>query len=592
MGALVNGRERLHRESSPLIDLRALGAPNVRDGNGVRLGGALAEPKRFAVLLHLVLAKPLGFQRREELIARFWPALAPEQARAELRRCVNGLRDALGPGVLATRRGEEEIRVVPGAVACDALRFEQALDAGRPTDALRMYRGDLAPGLTLHAAPAADEWLAGERARLRALAVGAARMLSAEHEAAHHVTQAVACSRRAAELAPEDESIWRELIALLGRVGDRPGALNAFGRLLRQVPGEPSAETVSVVDAIRAHAEHPVERGREPTPPFGTLRTISARGSVPIADQAPPRVVAGYRIERELVRRESVTEYLARDERTGGHVIVKVLRPFVARALAARRFEAAMRPAVALTHPNIVPVLVAGSDGGIVYCVVPEVAGESLRALLRSAGRLPVDDAVRITERIADALDHAHRHGIVHRNVAPESILIARNDVALADVGLAAAVRASMLDDTVAVSDGDGGRIALALATPGYMSPEQARGDEPLDGRTDIYSLACVTYEMLAGASPFRAGTRQGTLSRQIVGAVPPIGPRRDDVPDGIDAVLRRAFARDASVRYAAAGDFAADLREAAERPMGLLSRVRRFAAGLARPPIDERFPR
>jgi serine/threonine-protein kinase len=209
---------------------------------------------------------------------------------------------------------------------------------------------------------------------------------------------------------------------------------------------------------------------------------------------------------------------------------------------------------------------------------------------VRGAGRLPLDAAVRITERVAEALDHAHRHGIVHRNVTPDSIVLSRDDVALADVGLAAGIRASIVDDACAVSDADGARIALAIATPGYMSPEQTRGEEPLDGRTDVYSLACVAYEMLVGASPFRAGTRQGTLSRQVVGAVPPIGPRRADVPDSIDDVFHRAFARDASLRYAVAGDFAADLRAAAERPVGLLSRVRRFATGLTRAPMDARL--
>lgn len=592
MGVTLAGRGRSRDESSQLIELRALGTAAVRDANGVKVAAALAEPKRFAVLLYLVLARPHGFHHRDDLIARFWPNLDTDRGRGELHRCVQALRRAVGPGVLGTRRGEEEIRVLPGAVSCDAVRFQEALESGRPVDAMKLYRGDLAVGLSLNAAPAGEDWLVGERARLRALAAGAARMLSAEYEAAHHVTQAVALARRAADLAPDDERVWRELIALLGRVGDRAGSMNAYGRLLKRLPGEPSLETVELVDSIRARVEHPVERGRELTPPFGTMRTISARVAGPPADYACPRAVGDYRIDREVARDELVTEALAIDSRTGEYVVVKLLRPLVAKAVNRKRFEAAMQPAVALAHPNLVPVLGAATQDGLVYYVTPDVRGDSVRGRLRRDGRFSVADAVRVTELAAEALEHAHRCGVIHGHLRPDSILVHGHQVAVRDVGVAPAVRASILDDSGAIAEDERSRIALALAAPGYMTPEQARGDASIDGRADVYALACVLFEMLSGASPFRAPTRQGTVSRQIVGAVPPIELLREEVPDAMAAVLRRALALDPRQRYASSGEFGAELRAAAERPRGWLSRVRRLASDLARLPLESRFLR
>src|SRR5213593_3398312 len=214
-------------------------------------------------------------------------------------------------------------------------------------------------------------------------------------------------------------------------------------------------------------------------------------------DEAHPELLPGdlvdrYTIERELGRGGMATVYLAHDQKHDRKVALKVLQPDLALALRAERFVREIQIAAKLTHPHILPMHDSGEVEGIVYYVMPFVEGESLRDRLRREKQLPVEDAVRIARDVAAALSYAHGRGVVHRDIKPENILLAPGgEAVVADFGLA---RALPVEAGQTVSE-----TGAAVGTPAYMSPEQGSGGGEVDGRSDIYSLACVLYEMLAG---------------------------------------------------------------------------------------------
>src|SRR5881398_3244428 len=202
-----------------------------------------------------------------------------------------------------------------------------------------------------------------------------------------------------------------------------------------------------------------------------------------------------YTIERELGRGGMATVYLAQDRKHHRQVGIKVLKPELAAALGPERFLREIETAARLNHPHILPLHDSGEATGLLYYVMPYVEGETLRNRLDRAGQLPVAEAVQIVREVADALSHAHSHDVVHRDIKPENILLEAGHAVVADFGIARAITAAGGEQLTATG--------LAVGTPAYMSPEQAAGDSVLDGRSDVYALGCVLYEMLAGEPPF-----------------------------------------------------------------------------------------
>ena len=266
-----------------------------------------------------------------------------------------------------------------------------------------------------------------------------------------------------------------------------------------------------------------------------------------------------YRLERELGRGGMAQVWLARDLRHDRPVALKILRPELAAALGAERFLREIHLTARLQHPNILPVLDSGAatlaDGAqLLWYAMPCVEGETLRARLAREHQLPVDQAVAIAREIADALAGAGRHGIVHRDVKPENILLGGGHALLADFGVA-----KLLAD----DDGTLTSTGLALGTPAYMSPEQAAGDPAVDARTDVYALGCVLYEMLVGEPPYTGPTAQVIAARRLTDPVPSARRLRDSVPPPVEMALKRALAKVAADRFPDADAFA----KALERP-------------------------
>ncbi len=256
-----------------------------------------------------------------------------------------------------------------------------------------------------------------------------------------------------------------------------------------------------------------------------------------------------YRVEREVGHGGMATVYLAEDLKHGRQVAVKVLRSELAAAIGAERFLNEIRICAALQHPHILTLIDSGESDGFLYYVMPYVSGESLREKLNRDEQLPVDEALEITRAAASALDYAHRQGIVHRDVKPENILLHEGEAMVADFGIAMAVNEAGRDRLTATG--------VSLGTPSYMSPEQATGDRAITPATDIYSLASVLYEMLAGQPPFTGENVQAVLAKVVIEPPPGIRTVRPTAPEQVETALTKALAKDPGDRFDTAARFA-----------------------------------
>ena len=284
-----------------------------------------------------------------------------------------------------------------------------------------------------------------------------------------------------------------------------------------------------------------------PAPPGATALFEQLRGALP--DR--------YVIERELGRGGMATVYLAQDRKHDRQVAIKALRPDVAASIGAARFLREIAIAARLNHPHIVPLYDSGEAGGLLYYVMPYVQGESLRDRLNREPQLPIDEAIQIARQVADALGYAHDLGIVHRDIKPENILFTAGHAVVSDFGIAQAISIA------------GGRVTGAgrvVGTPAYMSPEQATGAVQVDGRSDVYSLGCVLYEMLTGEPPLMGSNAHPVLPVQVIEPARHVRTLRA-VPESIDRALTQALAMQPADRFATATQFGDALDKSSATP-------------------------
>lgn len=518
-----------------VLRLRVLGSVELCADDGRELQTVLAQPKRTALLAYLAAASPIGFHRRDRLLALFWPEQDDAHARGALNAAVRFLRREMGNVGIASR-GSDEIGIDASVCWSDVAAFRGEVDAGRYDEALSLYRGDLLDGFFVDGDPAFEQWLERTRAHLRSEAARCARALAEQRERDQNFTTAVSCARRAVELSDADERVVRQLLELLERLGDRAGALLAYEafarRLAAEFEAEPAAETRALIARIRDGA--PADATPQPARPGSTA-------------ESPDSLLRGWRVERELGRGGMARVYLARDPRHDRRVAVKMMRPELVLSAGVESFLREIQITAQLAHPHVLPLIDSGARDGVPYLVTPYVAGESLRARLMRERTLPLGDALRIGTEIAEALDYAHRSGIVHCDVKPENILLADGHAVVADFGVARALVTSGASPPPANAAGE-----EIVGSRAYMSPEQATGTTILDARVDIYALGCVLFEMLVGEPPRDGESAGGRLSQ------------RAEVPQALARLVNRCLSPEPERRPPSAAHVLRGLEELA----------------------------
>lgn len=287
----------------------------------------------------------------------------------------------------------------------------------------------------------------------------------------------------------------------------------------------------------------------------------------PFFERFSTAIADHYAVEREIGRGGMARVLLARDRKHRRPVAIKVLSPELGAAIGAERFLREIDIAAKLRHPHILPLHDSGEAAGLLYYVMPFVEGESLRARLDREKQLPLEDALAITRNVGDALAYAHARHVLHRDVKPENILLDSGHAVIADFGIARAMSAAGEKLTA---------TGVVLGTPAYMSPEQIAGDQHIDGRTDLYSLGCVLYEMLAGEPPFGGRNAQAIFARRMTEPVPSLRHTRENVPEAIDRTIAKALARAPADRFTSAAHFVRALSDTPVAPAQSAPRGRR----------------
>ena len=501
------------------------------------LAGAALQPRRLAVLAVLAAAGDRGVSR-DRLLALLWPERDSASGRQALSQALYALRRDTGVEQLVLGGGTEQLRLNPDAVSADVVDFEAALARGARDAAATHYAGPFLDGIHLSGDDGTFErWVDDQRVHLASRAERTLETLAAEAQAAGDHAAAAEWWRRLTMLDPLRTRAAAGLIQALAASGDRGGALRHaefYSRRVREDLGAaPSAVVVSLAERLRAD----------------------------VGDADASELVGGrYAVERELGRGGMAVVLLARDVKHDRLVALKMLRPELNAAVDRERMLREIRVTARLQHPHVLPLHDSGEHAGQLFYVMPYVAGETLRTRLQRDGALPVSTALRLAGQMADALAHAHRHGIVHRDVKPENVLLSGEDDAelhaiVADFGIVHLVAGAAAD-----------RLTMphfALGTPAYMSPEQIVGDADIDARSDVFALGCVLFEMLAGRPPWIGTAAGAVLARRFTEAAPSLLALRPEVPSSVDDAVHRALALDPEARFPSAAAFGRELAAA-----------------------------
>jgi DNA-binding SARP family transcriptional activator len=519
-----------------MLRLEALGGLRLVDATGA--SPAVTQRRRLALLALLACAGERGLTR-DKVIGYLWPESTPEHARHGLEQLLYALRQQVPEQLIL---GPDPLRLNPAQVESDVGGFRRAIASGEWGTAAGLFRGPFLDGFYLSDAPEFERWAEEERKRLHEEHVKALRHLASEAEAQGRHTHEIDIWRRLAEADPLGERSAAGLVRALAGAGDWAGALRFAqefeSRLRREIPGARTGGLVALVEQVRA--------GRS----SGSVHAASSDAGASDAER--------YIIDRELGRGTVATVYLARDQKHNRPVALKVLKREIASATDDKRFKREIDILARLNHPHLLQLF----DSGVLaptrqmpslFFVMPYIQGGTLRDRLKREVQLPLETALHIAREVAEALHYAHAQGIVHRDIRPENILLEQGHALVADFGIARILEA--------VGGESFSTAGLVIGLPGYMSPEQATASRELDGRTDIYSLGSVLYEMLAGQVPFTGATRTAVLARQIYDPVPPLTTLCPTIPPSIERAVVRALAKRPEDRFATGAEFAAALR-------------------------------
>ncbi|HTG53866.1 MAG TPA: protein kinase, partial [Gemmatimonadaceae bacterium] len=542
-----------------MLRLRTLGGLSLEGSEGPPITAG-SQRRRLGLFALLASAGERGVSR-DKLLAYLWPEADPERAGQALTEMLAAIRTDTRVDDLF--HGSDQIRLDPARCTSDVAEFELALDRRELGQAVAMYGGAFLDTFSLPDAPEFQRWVERERLRLEQRYRGALEALASESKAAGEHLAAARWWRRLAEVDPMSTHVALEVMSALAAGGDRPGAVaHAEAHELRireEFGAAPNQAVRALAEKLKADPSYTPPPSPRASAPY---RRSSGRKIVaPDSDDAGDAdfhstasrergaMIAGrYLIQRELGKGGMATVFLAHDLKFDRDIALKFIHAELADAFGTERFQSEIAVLAKLQHPHILPLYDSGEVEGALFYVMPFVGGESLRDKMQREAQLPVAEALRLAREIAGALAYAHAQGVIHRDIKPENILLSNGHALVADFGIARAVsRAAGRRNT---EDG------FAVGTPAYMSPEQASGD-PIDGRSDEYALACVIYEMLAGAPPFIGASGRSVIAQRFTEEPPSIKKARPSVPTEVDAALQKALQRVPADRFATVSDFA-----------------------------------
>jgi eukaryotic-like serine/threonine-protein kinase len=531
------------------LRLRTFGGLSL-EGIAGPVTGAGQQPRRLAILAVLAMAGTVGITRAK-LLGLLWPEVDEERGRQALSQALYALRRDSGGRSLVT--GLETIRLDPDVMASDVGEFLEAAAASDLPRAATLYTGAFLDGVYLTDALGFERWVDDARAQLATTAERAFESLAASADATGDYRAAAAWWRRLTEIDALRTRAALGLVAALAANGERGAALRCAEKFAQRVRDEMETEPNPAVAAVvrELRTEMPQELAQETN-----------------------RLGGRYVLGREIGRGGMAVVFLARDLRHARDVAVKMLHPELAEALGRERLAREILVTAGLRHPHILPLFDSGEADGTLYYVMPFIEGESLRARLSRGESIAVDEASRLCREVADALAYAHARGVIHRDIKPENILLSEGHAVVADFGIARLVSEASAPMMT--------QVGLSLGTPAYMSPEQCTDTSDVDGRSDVFSLACVMFEMLTGRPPWIATTEKALLAKRLIEPAPLVSTLRPDVPPFLSELLRAALERDPAQRVASAAVFATTLwhtKAAVAVPSG----------AIAEPPPDAR---
>ena len=511
-----------------MLRLRTFGGLSLESDRGP-LRGAAAQRRRLAVLAIVAEAGRQGVTR-DRLLGLLWPEVDEARARSALSQALYALKRDTGEDQLVV--GYDRLTLNETVVTADVTRFHDAVAREELTAAAELYTGVFLDGVYVDDAPGFEHWVDDVRLRLGRTAERALERLATDADRSGDHAAAADWWRRLTALAPLKTGAVLRLMEALAGSGDRAGALRhaeRYAQLTREeLEAEPSAAVTTLAERLRGEV-----------------------GEARVSDR--------FVIEGELGRGGSAVVYLARDTKHERHVALKMLHPELGAAIGRERLAREIRIIARLQHPHILPLHDSGEWADTLYYVMPFVEGESLRARLARDRQLALDDALVVGREMADALDHAHRHGIVHGDVKPENILLADGHAILADFGVARVTSSALLPADASLEPSSG--------TPAYASPERMSGSGQLEPASDLFSLGCVLYEMLAGRPPWLTRRRRGATA-------PALRSLRPDTPAWLAALVHQMLSDTPSGRPSSAGEVSRSLKRGADAPPSLLPLV------------------
>ncbi|HEX6106583.1 MAG TPA: protein kinase [Gemmatimonadales bacterium] len=519
--------------------------------------GPAGQRRRLALLAIIAAAGRRGVGR-DKILSLLWPDSDPEAARHSLYQALHAIRRSLGSDEVFL--GSGTLQLNDAVVGSDVVEFEDAVEQGGHEAAARLYRGPFLDGFRLENAPEFERWQDAERLRHAREYAAALEALAASASARGDHVAAARWWRRLAAAEPVSTRAAVGLIEALVAGGDRAGALQFAGvhaALVRQhLETEPDEAIERWIARLRTGEVPPPSTASAAPPRLRTGRADDGRDAAEREVQQIRRALSErYQVGEQTAEGTMLLSFAARDRRDTRPVELHVLNPRLAALGGGAGVVEALERVAALHEPRIVPLRECGLLQGLVYFATAPVEGLSLRDRLARDRQLPLDEARRITADLLEALAYAHGRDVRHGDLRPKHVLLGRGGATVSAFGLVEA-----LDIAAA---GNAGSTAVTIGAPAYLSPEQLAGETTADERSDLYSVGCIAFEMLAGEPPFAGANLAAVLSRKLTQTARQVRTLRESVSPALEAFVARCLARLPADRFQTAAEAREALRTA-----------------------------